>query len=422
MKITYVTHSCIMVKIANTVILTDPWLTGPCWGGDLWHFPKHNFNLKTMPKPDIIFFSHGHDDHFHENSIKNFPKAWMNSLIIAPKFGVSWWENEVNKKFNNSIFFNHNEKKILKGIEFQIFINDKGDFDSSLKIKKGSSTVFFQTDNLMSFKEADRISKLGKIDFAFLMPFQHGCYPGFFKMSLEEKIKELNKKTLNSMDYSANICKRLSANYTIPYACDLAHMGKNFFLNFIDPGDKKNYLNYLTTKKLKTKGVILNSGDCIIKKDKKVVINKTPYNHRDNKFLDFYNKNYNEYNSLIQKDAKIKRIKLLKAPSIFKKKLKDNLGEIKPIKFFVKLKILDTNSKKNTSIILDLNKKLFLKKRNKLDLIIEIQNNKIANLLDGKYPMNFLTFHNGGFIAERFTKNYSNKEKQFWNWIYNIQF
>ncbi len=35
MKITYVTHSCIMVEIANTVILTDPWLTGPSWGGDL---------------------------------------------------------------------------------------------------------------------------------------------------------------------------------------------------------------------------------------------------------------------------------------------------------------------------------------------------------------------------------------------------
>ena len=77
MKITYITHACILIETNGLKILTDPWLVGPCWGGDLWNFPKHKFEINKRPQPDIIFFSHGHDDHFHETSIANFPKTWM---------------------------------------------------------------------------------------------------------------------------------------------------------------------------------------------------------------------------------------------------------------------------------------------------------------------------------------------------------
>ena len=70
---------------------------------------------------------------------------------------------------------------IKKDLDLQIFINDGGDIDSSLKIKYKNNSCFFQTDNLMSIKEASRISKLGKIDIAFMMPYLTGIFPAFIR-------------------------------------------------------------------------------------------------------------------------------------------------------------------------------------------------------------------------------------------------
>ena len=86
MKATYITHACILLDLDGLKILTDPWLVGPCWGGDLWHFPTHKYSPKNLPKPDIIFFSHGHEDHYHEETLKNFPKDWFKTLVVVPKF------------------------------------------------------------------------------------------------------------------------------------------------------------------------------------------------------------------------------------------------------------------------------------------------------------------------------------------------
>ena len=59
MRITYITHACLLIEINKIKILTDQWLTGPSWGGSLWHYPIHNYTPFNLPTPDIIFFSHG---------------------------------------------------------------------------------------------------------------------------------------------------------------------------------------------------------------------------------------------------------------------------------------------------------------------------------------------------------------------------
>ena len=96
MKITYITHACLLIEIQGIKILTDPWLKGPCWGGSLWHYPTHNYTIKKIPKPDYIFFSHGHDDHFHEETIKTFPKSWLSTNILVANFKEKWWAEAVN--------------------------------------------------------------------------------------------------------------------------------------------------------------------------------------------------------------------------------------------------------------------------------------------------------------------------------------
>ena len=204
-----------------------------------------------MPAPDIIFFSHGHDDHYHDETISNFPKSWFKAKIIVPKFNVKWWDNEIQKKFKNIIFLKNKKNFTLKNeISLQMFINE---FVSSIKIKFKNKCVFLQTDNLMSEKEAKRISKIDPIDVAFVIPFLTGVFPGFYKWDSDTLIKLANDKISKSLNYCTNIIKNLNPKYVIPYACDLGYLGEKFHINLIHRHNKEDLVKLVKYKKIKNK-------------------------------------------------------------------------------------------------------------------------------------------------------------------------
>ena len=298
MKVTYLTHACLLIEVNKIKIITDPWLTGPSWGGSLWHYPTHNYTPSNLPTPDIIFFSHGHDDHFHEETISNFPKKWFQAKIIAPKYNVSWWEGEIEKKFKKTLFLNHNETfNLNKNLQFQVFINNYGEFDASLKIKDSNNCIFLQTDNLMGEKEASRISKIDKIDIAFVIPFLTGVFPGFYKWDSDTLIKLANEKIQKSLNYCSSIVKSLKPKFTVPYACDLGYLGEKFHINLIHRNNKQDLVKTLKKKRIKTNPVVLNPGDWIDLSKNKVKINAEnakKYNPSES-LIKFYNEMSDKY-------------------------------------------------------------------------------------------------------------------------------
>ena len=104
MKITYLTHACLLIEINKLKIITDPWLVGPSWGGSLWHYPTHNYTPSNLPVPDIIFFSHGHDDHFHEETIRNL--VISSTCILNLKYTSSASSSSfIQRNLTLSLFF-----------------------------------------------------------------------------------------------------------------------------------------------------------------------------------------------------------------------------------------------------------------------------------------------------------------------------
>jgi len=426
LKITYITHACLLIEINKIKILTDPWLTGPSWGGSLWHYPTHNYTPSNLPIPDVIFFSHGHDDHFHEQTISNFPKKWFDAKILAPKYNVSWWESELQKRFKNTCFLEHNETlNFNQDIEFQMFLNINGEFDSSLKIKNNKNSIFLQTDNLMGEKEAKRISKIDKIDLAFVIPFLTGVFPGFYKWDSDTLIKLANEKIQRSLNYSSNIVKSLNPKYTVPYASDLGYLGDKFHINLIHRNNKQDLIKILKKKKIKTKPFVLNSGDYI-----KLTNNKVKINCKNIKkfseaesLIRFSNQMSEEYRKYQIKENQVTKPALKKLTTDFTKKLKNNIKNIDKFNFKTSINIQEGD--KNKYITINFKNRSIVENKTKdkeANLTLEIQSNKIRNLLSSKYPMNFLTFHNGGYTAERKVMNLTNNEKKYWNWINNLDF
>jgi hypothetical protein len=429
MKITYLTHACLLIKAGKTNIITDPWLTGPSWGGTLWHFPYHKFTPKNLPVPDIIFFSHGHDDHFHEQTINNFPKTWFKAKIIAPNYKEKWWREGLESKFKNIHYINHNKTISLKeNIKFQVFINDGGSVDSSIKITHNKTSCFLQSDNLLSIKEAKRIRNLGKIDVAFMMPYLTGIFPAFYKWSKKEMVKLGRIKKNKSINYCANLISKLKPNLIIPYAVDLGTLGKNFYANFIHDNNKKDFLNYVKKKKISNKSMILNPGNFIEFSEGNLINKKiTEYKFNKKEFLKFRKKYTSKLNSFEQNERKLEKIgnsEKLKILGNFIETLKISLNSKYNFNVLFQIKV---NKSKNFKFLIDLKNKKILKEKAipKLfipKLIIFTEYFKIANLVKKKYPMNFMTFHNGAITCQRQSVDLSKEEEKFWNWIYNLAF
>ena len=426
MKITYITHACLLIEIQGIKILTDPWLKGPSWGGSLWHYPTHNYTIKKIPKPDYIFFSHGHDDHFHEETIKAFPKSWLSTKILVANFKEKWWAEAVNSKFSNVKYLDHNETYSLNdNTKLQLFINDRGEPDCSIRIFNKKNNIFFQTDNLMSFKEAKRIGKIQKIDMAFVIPFLTGVFPGFYKWDTETLIS-LGKQKLNqSLDYCFKMITNLKPKYVVPYACDLGYLGEKFHINLIHTHNKKDLKEKLIKKKSKIKTIIMGSEDYLkINGSIKFSISRKNENEFE-KLIRFANEIGPLQKKYLEEERKIKNPNLNNLVSIFKKNLDRNIKFADSFNFKTLISINEED--KNKKILIDFKKKKInqvITNYNKYNpnLIVNIESSKVRNLLLKKYPMNFLTFHNGGYTCERSTMKLTKNEQKYWNWINNLDF
>lgn len=74
LKITYITHSSILIETEDAKIITDPWFNGPAYFTH-WHvFPKP---VDTSYRNDVthVILTHGHEDHCHLPTLNQVNKA-----------------------------------------------------------------------------------------------------------------------------------------------------------------------------------------------------------------------------------------------------------------------------------------------------------------------------------------------------------
>jgi len=88
MKIKYISHAGLLIETDNIRVLMDPWFDGPAYLNQ-WHlFPKPLVaDIENVKQNiDYIFISHGHEDHLHDQTLKQLPK---NAKIYYP---YQWYE------------------------------------------------------------------------------------------------------------------------------------------------------------------------------------------------------------------------------------------------------------------------------------------------------------------------------------------
>jgi UDP-MurNAc hydroxylase len=81
MRFQILSHAGLMVEAGGVQLLCDPWLVGSSYWRSWWNYPPVPADLVAELKPDAIYLTHLHWDHFHGPSLKLFPP---DTLVIVP--------------------------------------------------------------------------------------------------------------------------------------------------------------------------------------------------------------------------------------------------------------------------------------------------------------------------------------------------
>ena len=92
MHITVMGHSCLFIRTRAGTILVDPWLFGSCYWRSWWHYPPSALPDEEMLRPDFIYLTHHHFDHFHYPSLRRIDRS---ARVLIPRFGVDVMAGEV---------------------------------------------------------------------------------------------------------------------------------------------------------------------------------------------------------------------------------------------------------------------------------------------------------------------------------------
>lgn len=66
-------HACLEITNNGFTLLTDPWISGPAFFGAWAPYPPPRVDPATL-RPDAIWISHEHSDHYHEPTLRRLPK------------------------------------------------------------------------------------------------------------------------------------------------------------------------------------------------------------------------------------------------------------------------------------------------------------------------------------------------------------
>lgn len=424
MKITYITHACLLIEIQGIRILTDPWLVGSCWAGAHWHYPPPKRTPESFTNIDFLYFSHAHEDHFQMESINRLPPKIKNTKVIISDFDKPYFERAIKAVgFTDVKVMQHDEStSLVTGVTLDMIRNDKGDDDSSIVLKGDGSTVFCQTDNLMSVNEAERLGRKYDVDVLFTINTQTGMFPGFFDFP-EETMMELSKKKIDSSaKYSVDVAKALNAKTIVPYASDMCYLGQLYFANDLHYADKNEYAKLVNHTLPKANVHVMGPEDFMNVNDGNVVVSITPQKYT-RKNLGAYAVEMREKVAEVEREER----KYINLPfdsdvKIFRNTLDELTSSWQDDSFKVLWVIVDPMGIKSYFWHNMPDKTSNDEINNEYDLRIEIPTYTIQRLVRGDYSMGGVTIRNGSVRCHRYVKGLTKKEAAYWELTMKIKY
>jgi UDP-MurNAc hydroxylase len=243
MKFTILSHAGMLIEDDNTSVLIDPWLIGSCYWRSWWNFPEPVPELIQNIKPDYIYLTHLHWDHFHGPSLRLFDKE---TKIIVPLVHTHRMVDDLNSLgFKNVIEVPHGQG-ISLGKELRLHSYQFGlGSDSAPVITNGRTTLFNMNDCKFFGLPLKKIkSDFPKIDFLFRSHSSAAPLP--YCVEDYEQYYQQPRSAQDYIEEFSNCAMTVGAKYAIPFAsnhCFLHRETKKYNGTAVLPNHVSEFLN-----------------------------------------------------------------------------------------------------------------------------------------------------------------------------------
>lgn len=264
MKIKYIYSACLEIDCDGFKILTDPWFTDGIYDGAWYQYPKVD-PFEYISKPDLIYISHIHPDHYDPIFLRKLIARYGDVKILIPDHNPNYLLFK-----SKSDGFSVSPTRHLRNDKVEIFIeeNDSGsdsDIDSALIVKdlRTGNVLLNLNDCIFNQSHVDKLKEIiedivDNLDVLALGYTGAGPYPQTYIRLEDERdllLEEGEKKKELFFRRYKQYAETFNAKYNLPFAGEYILGGKLHYLN-----DYRGVADAYEVKSFDKKAVVLLNG------------------------------------------------------------------------------------------------------------------------------------------------------------------
>lgn len=293
MKIKFINHASMLVKVKDYFFLTDPWYLSNAFGGWVQNPHPNYSDVKSLIEIDknklFVVISHGHDDHCDDNFIKNYLSE---AQSIIPSYKSKGFFRRVNSLFQKKpIEVDYLDSFEIENITINAFIDESGDEDrrngqsnndAIMTISSDEEFLIHANDNWYDLPNEvfERLKKLKgkKYTYYFSQNGVADCWPIKYDNYDPITIQNIYEKRCNHYlnSFKKNISK-INSDMAFSYANQSSIVGtKKIF----------NEMNISTPQNIMQK--IINNDDDVVQLQPGMLIEDRKLNISDSKDISLF--------------------------------------------------------------------------------------------------------------------------------------
>ncbi|MDH5762543.1 MAG: MBL fold metallo-hydrolase [Nitrospinota bacterium] len=237
MKTTLIGHACILFESKGTTLLSDPCLFSLHFEELNYYFPRVEIHRDRFPRPDAVYLSHRHQDHFDIRTLAYLPKDLK---ILCPDDAIML-ECLKELEYTDVTVVKDFEAVRVKNLTLIPTPSLTQDYypEHGLIIQDGEITVWNQVDTIVSPEIIKYIHRLcGQVDFAHVR----------FEPLLEQNFTYNKDCALPFDEYSSflKVAGALSPKFAVPGSAGEHFYDRAEFLNhFVFPATQEQFIKDL---------------------------------------------------------------------------------------------------------------------------------------------------------------------------------
>ena len=213
-------HACLEVTSQNRSLVCDPWLVGSAYWRSWWNYPPVPEGLVETLRPDFIYLTHMHWDHFHAPTLR---RLGLDRHLLVPKTPDRRIYNDLRDIGCTNI------TELTHGVPFEIapgFIVSSYQFghfpDSVLMIQADGRTIMNANDcKIMGWPLAQVLKAFPKIDFLLR---SHSSANARLCFEIYDKgDAHIDDQSKYSAEF-AEFAQSVGARYAIPFASNNCYL------------------------------------------------------------------------------------------------------------------------------------------------------------------------------------------------------